>query len=118
MRAGQWLLTIVLTLLIPSMEDLGATSACGHAEAHQMLTLSATTSREVVAGADTTRDCGTGQPHTSGNRCTTMPACMVGAAIPEALPAGTAPGVESPQVFPVVVSPRDRTLVPRTPPPR
>jgi hypothetical protein len=118
MRAGQWLLTIVLTLLIPSVRDLGATSACGHAKAHQMLTPSATTSLEVVADAGTTRDCGTGQPHTSGNNCTTMPACVVGVAIPEAPPVSYAPGVESSQVFPVVASPHDRTTLPHTPPPR
>jgi hypothetical protein len=117
MRAGQWLLTIVLTLLIPSVRDLGAISACGHAEAHQIPTAGAPASLEVVANVGTPHDCGTGQRHT-GSNCTTMPACAVGVAIPEASPFGSTPGAESSQAFPGVAVPRDRTPLPHTPPPR
>jgi hypothetical protein len=118
MRTSRWLLTIMLTLLIPSVRALGATSACGSADGHQMPRASARTSFEVVDDAGTTRDCGTSQPHTSGNNCTSMQACTVGVAVPEAPRVSARHGVESSQAFPTVAFPRDRATLPQTPPPR
>ena len=118
MRAGRWLLTTVLTLLIPFMGNLGATSVCGHGIGHQAVMTSGTTSLMKAPDAGTTRDCGSGQPHTSTHDCTSMQACIVGTAMPEAPKVSTTPAAESSQAFPVAPRPHDRATLPHTPPPR